>query len=64
MSETAQSVQLRTSPHIRTAPPVDVIMRNVVYALLPVCAYAVWQFGISILLLLSTCALCYSRIRR
>ncbi|MEA3292467.1 MAG: RnfABCDGE type electron transport complex subunit D, partial [Pseudomonadota bacterium] len=45
-------VAIRTSPHIHRAPPVDVIMRNVVYALLPVCAFAVYQFGISALALL------------
>ena len=48
-------VQLRTSPHIRKAPSVPLIMRNVVYALLPICANAVYQFGISALILLTTC---------
>lgn len=48
-------VLLRTSPHLRKTHAVDVIMRNVIYALLPVCAYAVWQFGISVLALLVTC---------
>jgi electron transport complex protein RnfD len=46
---------LRTSPHLREAPRVNVIMRNVVYALLPICAFSVWQFGISVLALLVTC---------
>jgi len=55
MSEATPHVQLQTSPHLRAAPPVHVIMRNVVYALLPVCAYAVWQFGISVLALLAVC---------
>jgi electron transport complex protein RnfD len=44
--------QLRTSPHLRVSPPVNVIMRNVVYALLPVCAYSIYQFGISVLALI------------
>ena len=48
----APNVQLRTSPHLRVKPPVPVIMRNVVYALLPVCAFSVYQFGISVLALL------------
>ncbi|MBT5876369.1 MAG: RnfABCDGE type electron transport complex subunit D, partial [Candidatus Latescibacteria bacterium] len=48
-------VHLRTSPHLRESPAVDVIMQNVVYALLPVCAYAVYQFGISVLSLLLVC---------
>lgn len=48
-------VQLRTSPHIRKAPSVPVIMRNVVWAMLPICAYSVYQFGVSALALLATC---------
>ncbi|MCP4699375.1 MAG: RnfABCDGE type electron transport complex subunit D [Gammaproteobacteria bacterium] len=51
---TKQAVELRTSPHIRGAPSVDEIMRNVVYALLPVCLFAVYQFGISALALILT----------
>lgn len=42
-------VELRTSPHIHKAPSVDAIMRNVIYALIPVCAFAVYAFGISAL---------------
>ena len=30
------------------------IMRNVIYALLPICRYGVWLFGWSALLLLAT----------
>ncbi|VFM95452.1 MAG: electron transport complex protein RnfD [Candidatus Kentron sp. G] len=52
MAENALAVELRTSPHIRNAPSVDQIMRNVVYSLLPVCAFAVYQFGISVLALI------------
>ena len=55
MSEKAPNVLLRTSPHLRVAPPVNVIMRNVVYALLPVCAFSIYQFGISVLALLIVC---------
>jgi Na+-translocating ferredoxin:NAD+ oxidoreductase subunit D len=55
MSESPSNVLLRTSPHLRFSPSVDVIMRNVVYALLPVCGYAVYQFGISVLALLIVC---------
>lgn len=54
MSE-SPNILLRTSPHLRYSPPVDVIMRNVVYALLPVCGYAIFQFGISVLALLLVC---------
>ncbi len=46
-------VEIRTSPHIRGTPGVETIMRNVVYALLPICAFATYQFGISALLLIA-----------
>lgn len=44
-------VELKTSPHLRSAPSVDQIMRNVVYALLPITAFSIYQFGISALFL-------------
>ena len=46
---------LRTSPHITKGVGVDVIMRNVVYALLPLVAMAVYTFGLSALLLALVC---------
>ncbi|MCB1763989.1 MAG: RnfABCDGE type electron transport complex subunit D, partial [Gammaproteobacteria bacterium] len=52
MAEKAPMIELRTSPHVRRAQSVDQIMRNVVYALLPVCAFSVYQFGISAFALL------------
>lgn len=52
MPEKVPIIEVRTSPHVRRTPSVDQIMRNVVYALLPVCAYAVYQFGISALALI------------
>ena len=55
MTDHAFHAELRTSPHLRTAAPVDIIMRNVVFALLPVCVYAVYQFGISVLALFIAC---------
>lgn len=55
------AIELRTSPHLRKTHSVEKIMRNVVYALLPLCAFAVFQFGISamalILTVLSSCLL-------
>ncbi|KAF3977766.1 MAG: RnfABCDGE type electron transport complex subunit D [Methylococcales symbiont of Iophon sp. n. MRB-2018] len=45
-------IGIRTSPYIHKAPTVAEIMRNVVYALLPLAAYAVYQFGISALVLM------------
>lgn len=47
-------IELRTSPHLHSARSVGMIMRNVVYALLPISAYAVWVFGVSALALLAT----------
>jgi electron transport complex protein RnfD len=57
MAVAAPPVQIRTSPHIRRALAVDVIMRNVVYALVPVCAYAVYLFGLSAAALLAVCVI-------
>jgi electron transport complex protein RnfD len=61
-------IDLRTSPHLRDAPSVPVIMRNVVYAMLPICAYAVYQFGLSALALILvttvTCVLTESLFNR
>lgn len=52
-------IDIRTSPFIRKAPSVAEIMRNVVYALLPLAAYAVWQFGLSaFVLMISTVLAC------
>ena len=47
-------VEIRTSPHLKRPQQVDDIMRNVVLALLPVTAWAVYQFGISALALVVT----------
>ncbi len=46
---------LRTSPQLHQPMTVDMIMRHVVYALLPVCAYSIYQFGLSALGLLVVC---------
>lgn len=55
MSEQRPQAELRASPHVRQPISVEIIMRNVVYALLPVCAYSVFQFGISVLALIVVC---------
>jgi len=47
-------VEISTSPHIHSSPTVAQIMRNVIYALLPLAAFAVYQFGISALALIIT----------
>ncbi len=49
------TVKLHTSPHLHQPLTVEVIMRHVVYALLPVCAWSVYQFGLSALALLAVC---------
>ena len=46
------TIELRTSPHAHAGDDVVKIMRNVVYALLPICAFTIWQFGLSALALL------------
>lgn len=50
-------VEIRTSPHIHNSPTVPQIMRNVIYALLPLAAFAVYQYGISALVLIITVVL-------
>lgn len=54
MTTVTPIIELRTSPHMHAERSVDMIMRNVVYALLPICAYSVWLFGISALALIVT----------
>lgn len=54
MSKQQAHIELRTSPHVKLPTTVEQIMRNVVYALLPISAFAVWQFGISALALILT----------
>ncbi len=54
MADIKLTTALHSSPHIKQPVTVAQIMRNVVYALLPVCAYAVYAFGLSVLLLLIT----------
>ncbi len=48
-------VQLHTSPHLHQPLTVEKIMRHVVYAMLPLCAWSVFQFGLSALALLIVC---------
>lgn len=45
-------IELRTTPHVHAPQNVVVIMRNVVLALVPATACAVWVFGLSSLLLI------------
>ncbi|MCS7026142.1 MAG: RnfABCDGE type electron transport complex subunit D [Bryobacteraceae bacterium] len=52
MPPLAPEIELRTSPHFHSNRSVEMIMRNVVYALLPLCAFSVWNFGLSALALI------------
>ena len=52
--EPTKTLEIRTSPHILSGYSVDSIMFNVVLALLPACAYAVYLFGLASLLVLVT----------
>ncbi|MET0045598.1 MAG: RnfABCDGE type electron transport complex subunit D [Candidatus Thiodiazotropha sp. 6PLUC3] len=52
------TIELRTSPHAHAGEDVVIIMRNVVYALLPICAFTIWQFGLSALALLVVVTAC------
>ena len=47
-------IEIRTAPHLKRPRGVDEIMRNVVYALLPVVGFSAWQFGISAIALILT----------
>ncbi|TWU31576.1 RnfABCDGE type electron transport complex subunit D [Novipirellula artificiosorum] len=57
MTQLAKTLTIRSSPHIRANSGVDTIMFNVVLAMLPVCAYAVYVFGMAALLVLVTATL-------
>jgi electron transport complex protein RnfD len=50
-------LDISTSPHVKKGLSTEVIMRNVVWALLPVAAFAVYVFGWNALLLLLTTTL-------
>jgi electron transport complex protein RnfD len=51
---TAPTLEIRTSPHIVSGYSVDTIMFNVVLALLPTTAFAVYAFGLAAFLVLTT----------
>jgi electron transport complex protein RnfD len=42
-------IELRSAPHLKRAVGVETIMRNVVWSLMPVCAFFVYQYGLSAL---------------
>jgi electron transport complex protein RnfD len=49
-----QTLHISTSPHLKLGVSTDDIMRNVVWAMLPTSAFAVYAFGLSVFLLLVT----------
>ena len=49
-----KTLDISTSPHIVKGLGTDDIMRNVVWALMPVVGFAVYAFGLSGLLVIST----------
>ncbi|MBN2308227.1 MAG: RnfABCDGE type electron transport complex subunit D [Candidatus Hydrogenedentes bacterium] len=56
VSAESRTIELRSSPHIRAGLSTDAIMLNVVYALVPVCLFAVAAFGLSAALMLAVAA--------
>ena len=59
MTSRRDILQIHTSPHIASGTSVDTIMRNVVWALLPVAAFSVYSFGLAALFtLLAATASC------
>lgn len=57
MSKINKTLEIRTSPHIVRGLSTDDIMRNVVWALLPVAGFAVYTFGLTALVMLSVATL-------
>lgn len=50
----SKTLRISSSPHINKGVGVDVIMRNVIYALLPVTGFAIYAFGLNALLVIAT----------
>lgn len=57
MSVSIRAIELNTSPHFKAKATTDQIMLNVVYATMPLCAFAVFTFGLSAFLLILTAPL-------
>ena len=49
-----KTLHISTSPHLTKGIGTDDIMRNVVWAMLPVAMYSVWSFGMGALVVLAT----------
>ncbi len=48
-----RTLEIRTSPHINSALTTDVIMRNVVFALIPVVVFSFYAFGLAALMVIT-----------
>ncbi len=54
MTQSYQTLDIRSSPHLSSGTSVDTIMFNVALALLPVTCFAVYAFGLAALMTLAT----------
>jgi electron transport complex protein RnfD len=52
-----RTLEIHTSPHVASGASVERIMRHVVYALVPVCAFSVYLFGLTALVTLTAATL-------
>ena len=57
MAPLKKTLEIDTSPHIVSGNSVDIIMRNVLFAILPAALFGVYVFGITTLVLLLTAIL-------
>jgi len=57
MKKIEKTLHIESSPHVRGSESVEIIMRNVVYALIPTALFAVYAFGLAALLVLITAML-------
>jgi len=57
MSGLRKNLDIGSSPHVTSGDSVEIIMRNVVIALAPVCAFAIYSFGTAAALILATASI-------
>jgi electron transport complex protein RnfD len=55
MNANTHLLELQPAPHLHHKISVSGIMYQVIFALLPVCAFSVWTYGLSALALIATC---------
>jgi len=54
MDEQERTLDIGSSPHLLSGASVDAIMRQVIYALLPVMAFAIYSYGLAAIAILTT----------